>query len=72
MLLKPEDVVNAKNVEDLYSKITKQATQAMEILQNSGKDNPELLNAAKNINDNVSFMKRVFEVFLGIILVFWI
>lgn len=62
MLLKPEEVVNSKNIEDLYSKITEQANKAIEILQNSGKENPELMNAAKNINDNVSFMNELNQV----------
>ena len=62
MLLKPEEVVNSKNIDDLYAKITKQAMQAVEILENSGKDNPQLLNAAKNISDNVSFMNELNQV----------
>lgn len=62
MLLKPEDVVSSKNVEELYSKITKSANQAMEILQGSGKDNSELAAAAKNINDNVNFMNELNQV----------
>lgn len=62
MLLKPEEVVNSKNIEDLYSKIVKQADQALHILENSGKDNPELLNAAKNISDNVNFMNELSQV----------
>lgn len=62
MLLKPEEVVSSKNVEELYSKILKQTNQAVEIMQNAGRENPEVLNAAKNINDNVSFMNELNQV----------
>jgi len=62
MLLKPEEVVNSKNIDYLYSKITKQAMQAIEILQSSGKDNPQLLNSARNISDNVTFMNELNQV----------
>lgn len=62
MLLKPEEVVNSKNIEDLYSKITEQANRAIEILQSSGKENPELMNSAKNISDNVTFMNELNQV----------
>ena len=62
MLLKPEEVVNSKNINELYTRITRQTNQIVEMLQNSGKDNPELMNAAKNINDNVSFMNELNQV----------
>lgn len=62
MLLKPEEVVSSKNVEELYSKITKQANQALEIMQSAGKDNPQMLEAAKNIKDNVAFMNELNQV----------
>jgi len=62
ILLKPEEAANAKNIEDVFEKITSQATKAIEILQSSGKDNSELMNAAKNINDNVSFMNELNQV----------
>jgi len=62
MLLKPEEVVNAKNIDDLYMKISRQANQVMELLQNTGKENPELMNAAKNISDNVAFMNELNQV----------
>lgn len=62
MLLKPDEVVNSKNVEDLYAKITKQADQAIQIMQNAGKQNPEILQAANNIKDNVAFMNELNQV----------
>lgn len=62
ILLKPEEVVNSKNIEELYSKITKQANQAVELLQTLSKENPEVLNAAKNIIDNVEFMNELNQV----------
>ena len=62
MLLKPEEVVNSKNINDLYMKISEQANKAIEIMQNSGKENPELLSSAKNISDNVTFMNELNQV----------
>ncbi|MDO4189434.1 MAG: flagellar hook-length control protein FliK, partial [Lachnospiraceae bacterium] len=62
MLLKPEEVVSSKNIEELYSKITKQANQAVELMQTLSKDNPEIASAAKNINDNVAFMNELNQV----------
>lgn len=62
MLLKPEEVVNSKNIDELYTKITRQANLAMEILSNSGGDNKELMASAKNINDNVTFMNELNQV----------
>lgn len=62
MLLKPEDVVSQKNIDDLYGKILKNANQAVELMHAAGKDNPELMNAAKNIADNVTFMNELNQV----------
>ena len=62
ILLKPEEVVNSKNIEELYSKITKQANQAVELMQTLSKDNPEVANAAKSISDNVTFMNELNQV----------
>lgn len=62
MLLKPEEVVNAKNVDELYQKIVKQANQAIEILNNSSLDSKGLLESANNIKENVTFMNELNQV----------
>ena len=62
MLLKPEEVVNSKNVEELYAKISKQANQAIEIMQAANKVNPQMVEAANNIKDNVTFMNELNQV----------
>lgn len=62
ILLKPDTALDAKALDDVYSKITKQAAQAMEIISATGKENPELMNAAKNISDNVQFMNELNQV----------
>lgn len=62
MLLKPEEAASAKNINDVYSKIMQQAEKAAQILQNSGRENPEMMNAAKNISDNVQFMNELNQV----------
>lgn len=62
ILLKPEESINAKSIDDLYSKIIKQVNQATELLTSVGKETPELMNAAKNISDNISFMNELNQV----------
>jgi len=58
-LLKPEAVTSSKNIEELYSKITKQAEQALNVLDAAGKNTPESAKAASNISDNVNFMNEL-------------
>lgn len=58
-LLKPEAVTSTKNIEELYSKITKQAEQALNVLEAAGKSTPENAKAVNNISDNVNFMNEL-------------
>lgn len=58
-LLKPEAVTSTKNIEELYSKITKQAEQALNVLEAAGKSTPETAKAVNNISDNVNFMNEL-------------
>lgn len=59
LFLKPDQFTGNEKVEDLYSKIVKQANQALELLNNSSKDNPDISKAAQNLTDNVSFMNEL-------------
>lgn len=59
LFLKPEQFTGNEKVEDLYSKIVKQANQALELLNNSSKDNPDISKAAQNLTDNVNFMNEL-------------
>lgn len=59
LFLKPDQVTDKNKIEDLYSKILKQANQAMEILNDSGKNNPAMEKAVQNLTDNVNFMNEL-------------
>ena len=59
LLLKPEQGVSNDKIQDLYNKILRQANAAMDIANNSGKDAPELMKSAQNLNDNVNFMNQL-------------
>lgn len=57
--LKPEDLTGNDKIQDLYNKILRQSQAAIDILNNAGKDNPDIFKAAQNINDNVNFMNQL-------------
>ncbi len=59
LLLKPEDVTSSAKVNELYDKITKQASAALEILENAGKENVKLADSAQNLNNSVDFMQQL-------------
>lgn len=59
LTLKPEDVTGNDKIEELYGKILKQTQAAVEIMNNAGKDNPDISKAAQNLNDNVNFMNQL-------------
>lgn len=59
LLLKPDQVTDNNKVEDLYQKILKQADAAVQIMKDAGRDNPEIMKSASNLNDNVNFMNQL-------------
>lgn len=59
VLLKPENGVSGDKIQELYDRITKQADEAARIVTESGKESPEVMKSAQNLNDNVSFMNQL-------------
>ena len=59
LFLKPNQVTDKASIDDLYQKILKQADTAISILKTAGRENPEVMKAASNLNDNVNFMNQL-------------
>ena len=57
--LKPQDIVKEGMMKELYRQIMEQSGRAMEILNESGKENPALMKSAQSLQDNVQFMNQL-------------
>lgn len=57
--LKPQELVKEGKMKELYRQIMEQSNRAMEILNESGKENPALMKSAQSLQDNVQFMEQL-------------
>ncbi|MBQ6806108.1 MAG: flagellar hook-length control protein FliK [Lachnospiraceae bacterium] len=62
-LLKPEDVAEKENVEQLYERIKEQTTKINEALQMVGKADTAVARSVQNLQGNVDFMNQMNQLF---------
>lgn len=61
--LKPEEVADSKQVEELYHRLNKQLKGIVQSLENAGQTSSEAFKAASNMSQNLDFLHQVNQMY---------